>query len=848
MTDSAQTKTAKKTKTLDEEIESRLADRKIALFRYDAHLRQQIYKKLTALQKRLLNRVTAAGIESISKKELNLLLKDITKLINESYADVSEFSRDELNQLLPVEIASTQQIYNKAVKFDLFNSVPDYKIKSIQNSQLIAGSPLENWWAKQGNELNFKFSNIIRQGMLDGKATSELILESKDLLASSRRWAETLVRTAVMKVHDQAQQALRDENLDIIKGEQHISTLDTRTSEVCRVRDGKAWDLNKKPIGDHDLPYQRPPIHPNCLIGDSYVLSRCGVSGAFKRWFEGEVVTITTSSGYKLTTTPNHPILTRNGWVGSNKINIGDYVVCDRFGKWGDIANWNDDNVPAQIEQVFRSFLMSGKMTSISMPTSTVDFHGDGINGDVAIVATNRFLMNKVNVSLFEHFHQRVFSDRRICLGFLNGFGLFFQRFYRDFLSPSDLMGFQSKGFLFCFGSDAHSSKLLLAAISKINAILFQDVSDRMNRDVEFSMDSIYTDTKIKQIYNIFLGFIDASKNNISIEYQLFCFCSALYRVFCEQSNNYAVCCVKYFGQTANTFPSVVEFNNFVRWQGINGSFSDFNPILSNDSVQHEIRDSELAHNLINGCIIDVFFDKVINIEREIFAGHVYNLETEDNWYIANGIITHNCRSTLRLITKSWQELGIDADEIPESTRASMDGQVKASLNYEDWLKGKSPEEQDAVLGKGKADLWRRGVITFRDMLDQSGRPLTLAQLQDFHQIPETVRKIRRTHWNDSFKNKAEAMYNDFKKSNITLDFHAVQRLAQRIDQNSDDYNEVKRMILNDKPNYIEPETGNLVRYNQSKGLAIIQSISDNEIITVVTDRYKPKQVWKKIN
>lgn len=88
------------------------------------------------------------------------------------------------------------------------------------------------------------------------------------------------------------------------------------------------------------------------------------------------------------------------------------------------------------------------------------------------------------------------------------------------------------------------------------------------------------------------------------------------------------------------------------------------------------------------------------------------------------------CRSMLQLVMKSWQELGFDGvDDLPESTRASMDGQVSEKTNYEEWLNSKTPEEQDKALGKGKADLWRRGVITFADMLDQSGRPMTLEQL-----------------------------------------------------------------------------------------------------------------------
>lgn len=256
--------TSSKSQTIDERIESLLTDRKILLFRYDAHLRRQIWQKLTVLQRQLLTRISATGIEAISKKELEALLRDVRKTISEHYSEISEFSQNELAQLLPVEVNATTSIYNEAVRFDLFNATPEITRQAVNSAQIIAGSPLEKWWQKQSNDLAFKFEGIIRQGMLDGKQTSQLISEVKELMATSRRHSETLVRTAVMKVHDKAQEIVRDNNLDILKGEQQISTLDLRTSDVCRVRDGKAWDLDKKPIGDHDLPYARPPLHPNC--------------------------------------------------------------------------------------------------------------------------------------------------------------------------------------------------------------------------------------------------------------------------------------------------------------------------------------------------------------------------------------------------------------------------------------------------------------------------------------------------------------------------------------------------------------------------------------------------------
>lgn len=87
-----------------------------------------------------------------------------------------------------------------------------------------------------------------------------------------------------------------------------------------------------------------------------------------------------------------------------------------------------------------------------------------------------------------------------------------------------------------------------------------------------------------------------------------------------------------------------------------------------------------------------------------------------------------NCRSTLVPILKSSDELGTDV-EIDPGARASMDGEVADTTTFADWLGTKTEEQQDAILGAGKADLWRDGKITLRDLLDQSGRPLTLEEL-----------------------------------------------------------------------------------------------------------------------
>lgn len=87
------------------------------------------------------------------------------------------------------------------------------------------------------------------------------------------------------------------------------------------------------------------------------------------------------------------------------------------------------------------------------------------------------------------------------------------------------------------------------------------------------------------------------------------------------------------------------------------------------------------------------------------------------------------CRSTTVPVLKSWKELGIPLGEAPEGTRASMDGQVPAGQTYSQWLRGRSREFQNEVLGPGRADIFRSGVDLDK-FVDNSGRSYTLEQLR----------------------------------------------------------------------------------------------------------------------
>lgn len=78
----------------------------------------------------------------------------------------------------------------------------------------------------------------------------------------------------------------------------------------------------------------------------------------------------------------------------------------------------------------------------------------------------------------------------------------------------------------------------------------------------------------------------------------------------------------------------------------VSASWSD---TLSNQAQADDVSaDAELVRKLLLGRSSEVTRDKIVSIEYQSFHGMVYNLDC-GGWYIANGIITSNCRCTMAL-------------------------------------------------------------------------------------------------------------------------------------------------------------------------------------------------------
>lgn len=205
--------------------------------------------------------------------------------------------------------------------------------------------------------------------------------------------AEMIARTETVRIQTQLQLNLADEaGLDY--GRSYINWLLTSHAQECLWAEAMGW----VPLDELRLGPGLPPRHTNCILPGQWISSP-RILASTSRWYDGPAIEITTERGYKLAVTENHPILTPCGWRAVGFMDVGCEIISGVRQEDVSASRVHPDNYqpPAMIEDIVDTFRKSGEMFSISMPTSTEDFHGDGFGGNVDVVWTNSFLRNSLN-------------------------------------------------------------------------------------------------------------------------------------------------------------------------------------------------------------------------------------------------------------------------------------------------------------------------------------------------------------------------------------------------------------------------------------------------------------------
>jgi hypothetical protein len=261
---------------INQEILDSIIQTQLDLYRLDAGTRKQVINILMKMQAELVAKLASNDLTEFSRQRLNQLLKE-SKQIIEQYYTMAEGQ-------LSVDLHGAGRVTSGSMASSLTQSITlDAKLptetffKALASNVLIQGAPAADWWERQSVDTAFRFANEVRQGLAQGETNTQIIARVvgkrgfPGIMEIARNNAAALVQTSVQSVANAARLETFRRNADIITGLIWLTALDGHVCPLCMARADKEWtnteDGTHEPVG-HSLPFQNPPIHFNdrCVL------------------------------------------------------------------------------------------------------------------------------------------------------------------------------------------------------------------------------------------------------------------------------------------------------------------------------------------------------------------------------------------------------------------------------------------------------------------------------------------------------------------------------------------------------------------------------------------------------
>lgn len=215
------------------------------------------YKNKTGAQKR----EVLAELEAPAYKNRMKRLDDIDKSINRLINAVASKERDAIDKTMRKVYESSYHhaVYETARMSGLdlqTGPIDEGALETILKKKWSGQNYSERVWANTQ-----KVADAIKEelmiGALTGKTQKEMTDSINEQFLSGRNNARRLVRTESSYIHNEAHfQAYKDYGIEWYR---FVATLDLRTSQICREKDGNVYRVDDKKTG-----VNAPPMHPWC--------------------------------------------------------------------------------------------------------------------------------------------------------------------------------------------------------------------------------------------------------------------------------------------------------------------------------------------------------------------------------------------------------------------------------------------------------------------------------------------------------------------------------------------------------------------------------------------------------
>jgi SPP1 gp7 family putative phage head morphogenesis protein len=221
-----------------------------------------------------------------TSERFKALMKDITTARKEVFSKVLTDQKQGLKDLAHAEQQFAKNMLNSSLPVQLDYAVASTaQLGAIVNSTPFAGGPnaantLSGWWSNLNKVDQGRITEAVQLGMVQGEDIPSIVKRVTTATDMTRRNAEAVVRTGVNHVSNQARESFFEANDGVVEALRWTSTLDGRTSPICRARDGH-FAVIKEGVDLSPLlepPTARPPAHVGCRSVMTAVLDAEGIA------------------------------------------------------------------------------------------------------------------------------------------------------------------------------------------------------------------------------------------------------------------------------------------------------------------------------------------------------------------------------------------------------------------------------------------------------------------------------------------------------------------------------------------------------------------------------------------
>lgn len=230
---------------------------------YVERLKSQYVNEITAILATLGNEVfayvAASDLESLTRRELQKMLTELTQIIDKGYGPVTETIEAHLRDFGVYEAGWQSDMLRNTGLVENPERATDQMVWTDMYNRPFQGQLLAEWLVGLAAGTRLRMRQTVRQGYHNAQTALDVAREirgtrrQRGVWDKSLRGADVMLRTSMSHTQEVARAANINRNPGI-RRVMHVSVLDSRTTAICRALSGEIFKVGSKREKQFRLP------------------------------------------------------------------------------------------------------------------------------------------------------------------------------------------------------------------------------------------------------------------------------------------------------------------------------------------------------------------------------------------------------------------------------------------------------------------------------------------------------------------------------------------------------------------------------------------------------------------